>query len=108
MGSPLSPPQARVLVASGEEVLARSIETILAPAGFVVMQAFTGEAALHLARHDPPDAFILDLQAPEIAGLSVCRALRAATYVTAATPIMLITAGAATRQMRLDALRAGA
>jgi DNA-binding response OmpR family regulator len=101
------PPQARVLVASGEEVLSRSIETILAPAGFRVLRAFSGQAALDLARHDPPDAFILDLQAPEIADLSVCRSLRAEPYLTA-TPIILISARAATRQMRLDALRAGA
>ena len=101
-------PQARVLVASGEEVLARSIETILTPAGFTVLQAYTGQAALDIARDDPPDAFILDLQAPEIAGLGVCRALRAEAHVTPATPIILITAHAATRQMRLEALRAGA
>jgi PleD family two-component response regulator len=88
--------------------LARSIETILAPAGFTVLQAYTGQATLDLARHDTPDAFILDLQAPEIAGLGVCRALRAETRVTAATPIILMTASPATRQMRLDALRAGA
>jgi len=101
------PPEARVLVASGDEVLSRSIETILAPAGFRVLQAFTGQAVLALARHDPPDAFILDLQAPEMASLDVCRALRAEAYL-AATPIILITASGATRQMRLDALRAGA
>ncbi len=106
MGS--SSPQARVLVASGEEVLARSIETILTPAGFTVVPAYTGQAALDIARDDPPDAFILDLQAPEIPGLGVCRALRAEPRVTPATPIILITAHAATRQMRLEALRAGA
>ena len=108
MGSLPPLPQARVLVASGEEVLSRSIETILAPAGFRVLRAFTGQAALDLARHDPPDAFILDLQAPEMAGLGVCRSVRAEPNLTAATPIILITASAATRQMRLDALRAGA
>ena len=108
MGRPPSPAQARVLVASGEEMLARSIETILTPAGFAVLTVFTGQAALELARRDPPDAFIIDLQAPEIAGLDVCRSLRGEAHITAATPIVLITSGAATRQMRLDALRAGA
>lgn len=101
-------PQARVLVASGEEVLSRSIESILAPAGLIVVQAYTGQAVLDLARTDTPDAFILDIQSPDIAGLGLCRALRADPHVTAATPIILITGSAATRQMRLEALRAGA
>src|SRR6266702_2196052 len=89
MGS--SAPQARVLVASGEEVLARSIETILAPAGFTVLQAFTGQTARDLARHDPPDAFIIDSQAPDLDGLGLCRILRTDPRITAATPIVLIT-----------------
>ncbi len=106
MGS--SPSQARVLVASGEEVLSRSIETILAPAGFTVLQAFTGQSALDLARQDAPDAFIIDSQAPALDGLGLCRILRADPRITPATPIVLITSRPATRQMRLDALRAGA
>jgi PleD family two-component response regulator len=96
------------LVASGEEVLSQSIESILAPAGFTVVRAFSSPAVLELARHDTPDAFILDLQSADIDGLDLCRALRADPHVSAATPIVLITAIAATRQMRLDALRAGA
>jgi len=106
MGSPTS--QARVLVATGEQVLARSLETILAPAGFAVWQAFSGQSALELAKQEPFDAFILDLQPPDISGMSVCRTLRADPHITPATPIILITATAATRQVRLDALRAGA
>jgi PleD family two-component response regulator len=101
--------QARVLVASGEEVMSRSLETILTPAGFTVVQAFTGQSTLDAAREVPaPDAFIIDLQAPDLDGLTVCRALRADHYVTPGTPIILITASPATRQTRIDALRAGA
>ena len=107
MGSP--PTQARVLVASGEELVSRSLETILTPAGFTVFQAFTGQAVLDTAHEAaPPDAFLLDLQAADFDGLTICRALRADRHLTPATPIILITAVAATRQIRLDALRAGA
>lgn len=108
MGS--APTQARVLVASGDELLSRSLETILAPAGFTVIQAFTGQATVDCAREEspPPDAFIIDLHAPDLDGLTVCRTLRAVPRVTAATPIILFTAAAATRHTRLDALRAGA
>lgn len=106
MGSSTS--QARVLVATGEELLARSLETILAPAGFAVWQAFTGQAALDLAKNEPFDAFIVDLQPPDISGMSVTRALRTNPRITSATPVILMTAGAATRLVRLEALRAGA
>ncbi|HEV8399071.1 MAG TPA: response regulator [Gemmatimonadales bacterium] len=101
---------ARVLIVTSEEVLARSLDTILAQAGFSVAQVFTAADALEIARHDspPPDAFILDLLSADVDGLSLCGALRAQRRVNAATPIVLITPRAGSRQMRLDALRAGA
>jgi len=110
MSGSVPTPEARVLIVTSEEVLSRSLDTILAPAGFSVAQVFTAAAALEIARHDtpPPDAFILDLQSADVDGLSLCRTLRAQTRLTAATPVILITPRAGTRQMRLDALRAGA
>jgi len=101
---------ARVLIVSSEEVLSRSLDSILAPAGFTVAQVFTAAAALEIARHDslPPDAFILDLLSADVDGLTLCADLRAQRRVSAATPIVLITPRAGSRQMRLDALRAGA
>src|SRR6266705_4584489 len=47
-------------------------------------------------------------QARALDGLGLCRILRADPRITPATPIVLITSRPATRQMRLDALRAGA
>lgn len=110
MSSP-TPTHGRVLVASAEEVLSRSLDTILAPAGFTVDHVYTGHAVLERVRHAlpaPPDAFIIELQAADIDGLTICRALRANPRVSSATPIILLTATAATRHLRLEALRAGA
>jgi len=110
MSSSVPSPEARVLIVTSEEVLSRSLDTILAPAGFSVAQVFTAAAALEIARHDtpPPDAFILDLQSADVDGLSLCRELRTQRRVTVATPIVLITPRPGTRAMRLEALRAGA
>jgi len=110
MSSSVPTPEARVLIVTSEDIVSRSIDTILAPAGFSVAQVFTAAAALEIARHEtpPPDAFILDLQSADVDGVNLCRELRAQRRITAATPIILITPRAGTRAMRLDALRAGA
>jgi|SRR5882762_705087 len=110
MSSSVPTPEARVLIVTSEDIVSRSIDTILAPAGFSVAQVFTAAAALEIARHEtpPPDAFIVDLQSADVDGVNLCRELRAQRRITAATPIILITPRAGTRAMRLDALRAGA
>jgi len=110
MSSSVPSTGARVLIVTSEDIVSRSLDTILAPAGFTVAQVFTAAAALEIARHDtpPPDVFILDLQSADADGLNLCRELRALPRLTAATPILLITPGAGTRAMRLEALRAGA
>jgi PleD family two-component response regulator len=110
MGSSVPTREARVLIVTSEEVLSRSLDTILAPAGFSVAQVFTAAAALEIARHDdlPPDAFIIDLQSTDVDGITLCGQLRTERRITAATPIVLITPRSGTRANRLDALRAGA
>jgi len=108
MASASLPRAARVLVANAQEWFSRSLESILAPAQYTVVRAYTGPAALDLVRQSAPDAIILDLALPDSDGLKLCRTLRADPHVTASTPIILTTAGTATRQLRLDALRAGA
>ena len=110
MGSSVPTREARVLIVTSEEVLSRSLDTILAPAGFSVAQVFTAVAALEIARHEdlPPDAFIIDLQSTDVDGITLCRELRTERRISAATPIVLITPRSGTRANRLEALRAGA
>jgi len=108
MGSASPPRAARVLVANAQEWFSRSLESILAPAQFTVVRAYTGPAALDLVHQAAPDAIILDLTLPDADGLTLCRTLRADPHLTASTPILLTTAAPATRQLRIDALRAGA
>lgn len=105
--APGSPPPL-VLVANDQEWLSRSIESVLGPSGFAVVQAHTGRHALELARRTRPDVVIVDVGLTDIAGIEVCRMLRADPRVATGLPVVVTTAGPAVRAERLDAYRAGA
>lgn len=104
--APASPPPL-VLVANDQEWLSRSIESILGPSGFAVVHAHTGRQALELARRTRPDAVIIDAGMPDLAGIEVCRILRADPRFATSTPIMMTSAAAASRADRLTAYRSG-
>lgn len=97
-----------VLLASRDEVFARSLETVLAPAGYSVLRAYTARSARDQARRSRPDAVVLATDLEDPTGLELCRELRADGSVSASTPILLTEPGTATRQSRIEALRAGA
>jgi two-component system, OmpR family, phosphate regulon response regulator PhoB len=96
-----------VLLASRDEVFARSLETVLAP-GYSVLRAYTARSAHEQARRTRPDAVVLATDLEDPTGIELCRQLRADGAVSASTPILLTEPGTATRQSRLEALRAGA
>jgi two-component system phosphate regulon response regulator PhoB len=66
----------------------------LREAGFTPIFARDGARALASARQDRPDLIVLDLMLPEVDGLEVCKILRR-DPVTAAIPILMLTARAA-------------
>ncbi len=96
------------LVAIQQEWPARSLGSILSPAGFAVLRASTGEQVLQKARMERPDVLILDAIFPDMTGVDLCRALRDQHIAGAATPVVLALPGAPTRDQRLAGLRAGA
>src|SRR5207244_1276865 len=106
---PVPPLAPRVLLAHGPEWRSRSreLERALGPAGYTVLEAYTGPEALQQARRSQPDAIILDTALPDGDAPELCRALRVDPDITASTPILVTTAGPATRQQVSDALRAG-
>jgi diguanylate cyclase (GGDEF)-like protein len=106
-GSP-TPPPPLVLVANDQEWSARTLESVLGQAGFAVVRAYTGRQAVDVARRTQPDAVILDVGMPDIGGIEVCHLLRTDVGLSQSTPIVMTTAGPASRSLRLDALRAGA
>lgn len=97
-----------ILIANDQEWTARSLESVLAPHGYVILRAFTGQQALDRARSGQPSLILLDAQLPDIHGFEVCRILRSDPTVGPGVPVIITTAGPAGRQQRLEATRSGA
>jgi len=97
-----------VLIANDQEWASRAIETILGPAGYAVLRAYTAQDALARGRSAQPDVIVLDVRLPGMDGLAVCRTLRSDPRVSPSTPIVMTTTAPGTRTQRLEALRAGA
>ncbi|PYP74480.1 MAG: hypothetical protein DMD41_01520 [Gemmatimonadetes bacterium] len=100
-----SSPGGLTLVASGDEYSARSLETVLEPAGYRVLRVATGAEALERAVSARPDLVLLATDLPDLNGLSVCGELR---QDLPDLPVIGMTAAPVTRGQRLAWLRAGA
>ena len=80
---------------------------VLRAAGFEVLEAGTGEAALSLANEKRPDLVLLDIRLPDISGIEVCRRLRTGA-ATQRIPIVHISATHITPQDEATSKDAGA
>ncbi|MBT8197678.1 MAG: response regulator transcription factor [Acidimicrobiia bacterium] len=78
----------KVLVVEDELKIARLVRDYLRQAGFDVLEAADGVAALQVARAERPDMIVLDLGLPGMDGLDVTRKLRESSSV----PIIMLTA----------------
>jgi PleD family two-component response regulator len=97
-----------VLIATGDEWLARSIESILGPNHISLARSLAAKHALQFARTRQPDAILIQTRLPDMSGFDLCRALREEPANGVHTPILITSAGPSSRRERLDALRAGA
>jgi two-component system alkaline phosphatase synthesis response regulator PhoP len=81
-------PVRTVLVVDDEPEIVRILRDYLERAGFKVLTASDGGAAVAAARREKPDLVVLDLGLPSLDGLDVARALRRDGEV----PIIMLTA----------------
>ncbi|MDH3399226.1 MAG: response regulator transcription factor [Acidimicrobiia bacterium] len=79
-----------ILVVDDELKITRLLRDYLQQAGFRVVTAADGQAALSVARAERPDMIVLDLGLPGLDGLDVTRTLRKSSDV----PIIILTARA--------------
>jgi DNA-binding response OmpR family regulator len=72
--SPLVP---RVLIVDDEQAIRSALSAALRRAGFEVLEAGDGLAALEAVQREQPDLVVLDILMPDLDGREVCRKMRA-------------------------------
>ena len=96
---------ARVLVVDDQPANIRLLEAILAPRGYEVATATSGEEALETISQTPVDLVLLDIVMPGLDGYEVCRRIRGQVD-TAYLPVVMVTASG--EEEKIKALEAGA
>jgi DNA-binding response OmpR family regulator len=76
----------KVLVVEDDLSLSDVLSFTLRRAGYAVVTAFDGRAALQQWQGEQPDLIILDLNLPKLDGLAVCRQIRSESQ----TPIIIL------------------
>jgi DNA-binding response OmpR family regulator len=82
-----------VLIADDDPDILALVTFKVKQAGYTLITATDGAAALAAARETTPDLVILDVSMPRMSGLEVCRELRA-DQATKRVPVLLLTARA--------------
>ncbi|MDT8340078.1 MAG: response regulator [Longimicrobiales bacterium] len=96
------------VVVDDQEWTARSLESILSPAGFAVLKAYTGRQALELLQRVRADIVFLDVDLPDVDGSDLCRSLAESGAIRRSTPLLALCTARPAREQRLEILRAGA
>lgn len=81
----------RILVVDDDPEIVRLVQGYLRQAGYEVLAAANGEAALHALRRERPDLLVLDLMLPDRDGWEITRTIRSDEMLKA-TPIIMLTA----------------
>ena len=77
MSGALQRPKPLILTVDDDEMERFLQREVLEPAGFDIVEAKGGAAALHLFASFKPDLVVLDVMMPEMNGFEVCQAIRA-------------------------------
>lgn len=96
-----------VLLVNDQEWSLRSLESIIGPRGYAVIRAYNGFQGLERMRSSTPDVIICDLELGDMNGLEFARNVRNMGFPHY-IPIIITTSSSPGRQMRLEALEAGA
>lgn len=96
----------KVLIADDEENIVLSLEFLLRSAGFEVLVAGDGEAALRMVAAHRPELVLLDVMMPLCGGYEVCRRIRAQPDLHGTKVVMLTAKGREAEQRK--GLAAGA
>lgn len=104
MSSPQALPVTVLIAATTERA---AVTTSLEGAGFAVVHAESGVAALGRARVVRPDAIILSSVLPDMPGIEACRLLHADPLVGGNVPVLILTGESPSPAERVAGLSAG-
>src|SRR4029077_16514755 len=82
---------ARILIVDDERLNRQLLEVMLAPEGFLLLTAASGEEALAMVAEQPPDLILLDLLMPGMDGYQVTARIKG-NIATKNIPVIVITA----------------
>lgn len=89
---PPPPPGAKTILVVDDEVdIRRMLSRVLARAGYRVLEADRGVAALRMVKEQPPDLIVLDAMLPEIHGFDIARRIKGSTKY-GSIPIVMVSA----------------
>src|ERR1700692_4069530 len=97
---------ARILIVDDERHNRQLLEVMLAPDGFHLLTAASGEEALAMVAQQPPDLILLDIMMPGMDGYQVAAKIKG-DLATRNIPVILVTA-LDDRNARMRGLSAGA
>jgi putative two-component system response regulator len=78
----------RILIVDDDKQNVKLLEALLRAEGYDVVQAFSGNTALRVARNQALDLVLLDVMMPELDGFQVCKQLKSGDRFL---PVILIT-----------------
>jgi PAS domain S-box-containing protein len=82
---------ARILIVDDERHNRQLLEVMLAPEGFLLLTAASGEEALAMVAEQPPDLILLDIMMPGMDGYQVAAKLKG-NLATKNIPVVMVTA----------------
>jgi two-component system cell cycle sensor histidine kinase/response regulator CckA len=83
--------QARILIVDDERHNRELLEVMLAPEGFILQKATSGEDALAIVAKQPPDLILLDIMMPGMNGYQVAGRIKG-NVATKNIPVIMVTA----------------
>ncbi len=99
--------QIKIMIVDDDPDVLFATTRLVKKAGYTVMEASTGEAAIKTARDQKPDIILLDVVLPDIMGTELCRQIKADPR--AGGGYVLLTSGMKTASdQQADGLDAGA